>query len=71
MLTYYYVSDVFPSVVVPLVLSIASFFSALMVILAPEVAELKGKTPIIIYIVTTLIALVTVLTFRKSEDEPK
>ena len=49
-LMYFFVSETFPHAVVPLVLTLAHLSSNILMILSPEFAELKGKTPIFVYI---------------------
>lgn len=68
-LIYLMVTESFPTFIVPLVLAIASFIGNLVQMTAPEVAEIKGCVPVVIYICLSVISLVTITLFRKPNDK--
>jgi len=68
-LMYFFVSDTFPPAIVPIVLSISHMCSNMIIIIAPEIAELQGKIPALVYIITTILALFTIMIYRKPSND--
>ncbi|CAI2366220.1 unnamed protein product [Moneuplotes crassus] len=68
-LMYYFVSESFPHAMVPLVLCLAHIVSNVLMIMSPEVAEVKGRLPIFIFLGATLFSLVSIVLYKKPEKE--
>jgi len=66
-LMYYFVSDSFPTSVVPLVLTISNFSANISQIIAPIIAEMQGLVPVIAFSCTSCLALLTLLLLNNNK----
>ena len=68
-LTYQYISDSFPQVMLPMVIGIVNFGSNIAQIISPQAAEIKAPGPIVIFITSTTLTLTLMILIRRSDKK--
>ena len=68
-LTYLFISDSFPQIMLPMVIGIANFGSNIAQVLSPEAAEIKAPGPIVIFTVSTTFTLMWMILIKKENNK--